>query len=127
MKRTAKAKRSEIAAAGEKLEVVITAKSLRREPIPSVFIQRLKPEKKPKEREVEKEWNVGADLYGTFRCSRLVAHVGVVDDDDAEQEIVAADYRVVVENGPDPENPTKVKRLVTNHPSKYDFTVVDDI
>jgi hypothetical protein len=123
--RPERAYRKAIKDAGEKLEVVITGKSFRRgqQHRATVIIERLKPEVPPNPREVDKSETVPSDLYGTFRCSRLVVRLAPLG---TETEIMAADYRVVVENGPDPKDSTKKIRLETKRPRGWDFKVVDD-
>jgi hypothetical protein len=85
--RPRKATRTEIAAAGEKLEIVVTAKSLARDPDPTVKVRRLSD---------AKEWSASKpELFGTFRCSRVRA---VVVPRDTETTIATGGYQVLVIN-----------------------------
>lgn len=118
--RPERASRKAIKDAGEKLEIVITGKSFRRgqQNRATVVIERLKSDGS-----LDVAENVPSELYGTFRCSRLVVRLAPFG---TEQEIMAADYKVVVENGSDPKNPTKKIRLETKRPRGWDFKVIDD-
>jgi hypothetical protein len=84
------AKYADIVAAGNQVELVVTGKSFARRNRPqdkiSARIRRLSD---------KVEWDVGANLYGTFRCSRL--HV-VVAPKPGESDIKKDDYKIIVVN-----------------------------
>ena len=90
--RPRKATRAEIAAAGEQLELIVTAKSIARLDNTSVKILRLSD---------QANWVVPHDLFGTFRCSRLRV-VAIPNPADATpRTIKAGEYKVLVVNNGD--------------------------
>lgn len=96
---------AEVAAAGEKLEVVITGKSFARDPDATAKVRRLSD---------SATWNVNSQLFGTFRCSRLVAVVGPKPP---ETTLAAGNYQIIVRN-----NGVDIER-VRSSPTDPDFKI----
>jgi hypothetical protein len=85
--RPRKVLKSDIASAGEQVELIITGRSFCRDPLPYAKIRRMQD---------GVTWNLAdVQLFGTFRCSRLRATFNKHEDDN---EISIGGYQIIVNN-----------------------------
>jgi hypothetical protein len=104
--RPRRVRKSDLKPGKERTELVVTGRSLCPDPEPIVLVKRLSD---------GATWELGTNLFGTFRCSRLRAVLTPRDGDGGE--IAAGFYNVIVRNNFKP-----IERV--REPGEADFEVV---